>query len=440
MIELPVIQPEVDQPTAPPRYAWWMAWATRLYRLGVVVAIVWLIHANATRARVQGDAPVRLGEIQVLLPTAAKFDPDSSERRGLFVLNRDGRRIGYALRTMPEVQKITGYAGWTDTLLVLDADDRVIGISIRRTEDTKEHVFEKVAIDEPFMTRLNGLTWDEVAAREAQAGYDDVAGASLSSMAIANGIRHRFRLAKDAAAAPPVPVRFDWHDAGVVAVLGVACAFTFTRVRRRTWTRRAFQLVLIGYLGFANGQILSQSLMVGWAANGAPWRIAGGLVLLLAGALIVPWATRRQLYCSQICPHGAAQELVGRLSRWRLHVPVSLDRALRWLPPMLIAMVIVVAMVGLAIDPADVEPFVAYQIRLASWISIAIAVGGLALAAFVPMAYCKYGCPTGQVLSFVRSHGKADHFRRQDLGAGALVLFVAVLYHQHGTLRMWISG
>jgi NosR/NirI family transcriptional regulator, nitrous oxide reductase regulator len=439
VIELPVIQPEVDQPKAPPRYAWWMAWATRLYRLGVVVAIVWLIHANATRARVQGDAPVRLGEIQVLLPTAAKFDPDSSERRGLFVLDRDGRRIGYALRTMPEVEGITGYAGWTDTLLVLDADDRVIGISIRRTEDTKEHVFKKVAIDEPFMTRLNGLTWDEVAAREAQAGYDDVAGASLSSMAIANGIRHRFRLAKDAAAAPPVPVRFDWHDAGVVAVLGVACAFTFTRVRRRTWTRRAFQLVLIGYLGFANGQILSQSLMVGWAANGAPWRIAGGLVLLLAGALIVPWATRRQLYCSQICPHGAAQELVGRLSRWRLHVPVSLDRALRWLPPMLIAMVIVVAMVGLAIDPADVEPFVAYQIRLASWISIAIAVGGLALAAFVPMAYCKYGCPTGQVLSFVRSHGKADHFRRQDLGAGALVLFVAVLY-QHGTLRMWISG
>ena len=440
MIDLPVIQPEADQPEARKRHAWWMAWATRLYRLGVVVAIVWLIHANATRARVHGDAPIRLAEVQTLLPTAAKFDPDPSERRGLFVLDASGVRIGYALRTMPEVEKITGYAGWTDTLLVLDTDDRVIGISLRRTEDTREHVFQKVAIDEPFMTRLNGLTWDEVAAREARAGYDDVAGASLSSMAIANGIRHRFRLANDAAAAPRLPVRFGWHDAGVVAVLVIACAFTFTRLRRRTWTRRAFQLVLIGYLGFANGQILSQSLMVGWAANGAPWRIAGGLVLLLAAALIVPWATRRQLYCSQICPHGAAQELIGRLSRWRLHVPVSLDRGLRWLPPTLIAMVIFVAMVGLTIDPADVEPFVAYQIWLASWISIAIAVGGLAVSAFVPMAYCKYGCPTGQVLSFVRSHGKADHFRRQDVGAGALVLFVAVIYHQHGAIRTWITG
>ena len=61
-------------------------------------------------------------------------------------------------------------------------------------------------------------------------GYDDVAGASLSSMAIANGIRHRFRLASDAAAALPTPLRFGWHDAGVIAVLAVACAFVVLSV------------------------------------------------------------------------------------------------------------------------------------------------------------------------------------------------------------------
>ena len=35
------------------------------------------------------------------------------------------------------------------------------------------------------------------------------------------------------------------------------------------------------------------------------------------------------------------------------------------------------------------------------------------------MAYCKYGCPTGLVLSFVRSHGKADGFGRREVGRGA---------------------
>ena len=42
-----------------------------------------------------------------------------------------------------------------------------------------------------------------------------------------------------------------------------------------------------------NGQIIAQSLLGGWAANGVPWRIAPGLALLLAAALVVPWTSRR---------------------------------------------------------------------------------------------------------------------------------------------------
>jgi hypothetical protein len=440
MPQLPVIQPDTAERAAPAESSAWVRWLARLYRLGVVVAIVWLVYANATRARVQGDAPIKLPEVQALLPAAAQLTPDPSERRGLFVLDNQGNRIGYALRTMPDAKHITGYSGWTDTLLVLDDSMKVVGMRVRSSQDTKEHVFENVVLDEPFMTRLDGMTWDEVAAREAQVGYDDVAGASLSSMAIAQGIQHRFRVVNEAAAAPPPPVRFGWDQAGLVAVLAVACAFTFTHLRSRTWLRRAFQVVLIAYVGFANGQILSQSLMAGWAAAGVPWRLAGGLVLLLAAALIVPWATRRQLYCSHICPHGAAQELLGRVSRWRLHVPRGVDRGLRWLPPLLIALVLVITMFELDIDRADVEPFVAYQVWLASRVSIAIAVAGLVAAAFVPMAYCKYGCPTGLVLSFVRSHGKADGFGRREVAAGVLVVVVAALYANYDAVRTWIVG
>ena len=438
MPQLPVIKP--DAPPIGATRSRWVPWLARLYRLGVVAAIVWLVHANATRARVHGDAPIKLSEIQALLPAASKIEADPSERRGLFVLDADGNRVGYALRTMPEVRHITGYSGWTDTLVVLDTSMKVVGIRVRSSQDTKEHVFEQVVLDESFMTRLDGMTWDEVADREARVGYDDVAGASLSSMAIANGIQHRFRASKQAAAAPPEPVRLRWSDAGLVAVLVVACAFTFTHLRSRTWARRAFQVVLIGYVGFATGQLLSQSLMAGWAAAGVPWRIAGGLALLLAAALIVPWATRRQLYCSHVCPHGAAQELVGRLSRWRLHLPRGVDRGLRWLPPLLIALVLVVTMFDLSLDRAHLEPFVAYQIHISSWAPIVIAVVGLVAAAFVPMAYCKYGCPTGLVLSFVRSHGKADGFGRREVVAGLLVLFTAGLYANYDAIRTWIVG
>lgn len=436
MAELPVIQPS----SKPPVGRWWLPWGARLYRLAVVVAIVWLVHQSRARARAQGDAPIKVEETRAFFPSAATLDVDASERMGLFVRDSAGNEVGYVLRTSPHEDKVTGYVGPTDTMIALDAAMRVVGIKIRSTADTKEHVFEKVAVDESFTTKWNGKTWDEVAATEARRGYDDVAGASLSSMAIATAIQRRFKVAKEAAEAPIPAGWFGPNDLALVGVIGVAMAFAFTRLRSRTWARRAFQLVLIGYVGVVNGQILSQSLMAGWAESGVPWRLAPALALLLAAALIIPWATRRQLYCSQICPHGAAQEWVGRLVKWRLPVPRGVDRGFRWLPPLLIAFVLIVTMFTVPIDKADVEPFVAYQIWQATWVSIAIAVGGLVVAAFVPMAYCKYGCPTGLVLSFVRSHGQADRFGRRDLAAGAMVLFVGAMYLKYELIHFWIYG
>jgi hypothetical protein len=424
--------------------------ALRLYRLGVICAIVFIIHRHHSRLRVDEGAEITLDEVRPFFPTAAKLDTDTSARGGLFVLDKSSNTVGYVLRTSPMSDSIKGYAGPTDTLLALDYPGmKVLGIRIRSSWDTKVHV-KDVGNDEYFMSLWNGKTWDQVAGMEPRAAHiEGVSGASLTSLAIANAIHQRFKASKEAAAAKPPPVHLRWHDWGLIAVIALALAFTFVpHLRSRTWARRAFQVVLIGYVGFWNGQILAQSLMSGWSAAGVAWRAAPALALLLAAALVVPWTTRRAFYCSQICPHGAAQELVGRLNRRKLRVPRSLDAGLRWLPPLLVAFVLIVTMWRLnstppkgglpTIDLADVEPFDAYLIRTASWVSITIAVAGLVAAAFVPMAYCKYGCPTGLVLSFVRSHGRADTFGRRDYAAGLLVLLTVALYMSYGAVHHWI--
>lgn len=445
----------------------WKPQALRLYRLAVVLAIVWLIHRHHARLRIDGDAPIKIEEVRPFFPAAASLEVDDTERMGLHVLDGGGNRVGYVLRTSPISNKITGYAGPTDTLVALDNGMRVIGVRIRSSLDTRDHVAD-VAKDEYFMGSWAGKGWEEIAGTDPrEAGIEGVSGASLTSMAIANGIRHRFRHSVDAvAAAGPRPpewrgvsksigylgglatyawslvreVRPSWHDYGLVAVILVAVLFTFTNLRSRTWLRRTFQAVLVGYVGLVNGQILAQSLFAGWASNNVPWRLAPGLALLAAAALIVPWATRRQLYCSHICPHGAAQEWVGRITKRRLTVPRGVDRGLRWLPPLLIALVLTVTITGLPFDLADIEPFDAYVLRAAGVATIAIAVAGLIAATFVPMAYCKYGCPTGLVLSFVRAHGKADHLGRRDVGAALLVVLTVVLYLKYEGIRHWITG
>jgi polyferredoxin len=159
-------------------------------------------------------------------------------------------------------------------------------------------------------------------------------------------------------------------------------------------------------------------------------------------ALVVPWATRKPVYCLHLCPHGAAQELVGRLTpkKWRVSVPDKVARRLRYLPGVLLFMVIAIVMLALPIDLASIEPFDAYILGTAGIATLLIAFGGLIAAFFVPQAYCKFGCPTGAVLEFVRSRGPQDKFTARDAFAGLLVVATAFFYWKYYALQQWIVG
>jgi hypothetical protein len=230
------------------------------------------------------------------------------------------------------------------------------------------------------------------------------------------------------------------HDFGIVAITLAALVLAFIGTHGRGWLRRGFQVLVIAYVGFLTGDLLAQSLIVGWAQNGAPWRSAPGLVLLLAASLAVPWATGKALYCQHLCPHGAAQELLHKVAprRWRLHVRADLDRALRWLAPGLLVVVLAATLLVLPIDLAHLEPFDAYLIRAAGWATLSLAVAGFVAALFVPMAYCHYGCPTGALLNFIRSHGRSDRFSQRDVVALLLVGLAWFLAHYHLTIHGWI--
>ena len=56
-----------------------------------------------------------------------------------------------------------------------------------------------------------------------------------------------------------------------------------------------------------------------------------------------------------------------------------------------------------------------------------IAVAGLIASLFVPLAYCKYGCPTGAVFKLLRFAGEGDRFGAKELGALIVVAAAAVL-------------
>ncbi len=411
------------------------------YRLAILIVIACLLREHALRTRVESLRPLTVGELRPLFDTADWFAIDESDRGGWHVFDAGGKKLGYVLQTAPVSDSIVGYRGRTNTLIAFDPALHVVGVRIRASEDTVEHVSD-IKMDRSFLKTWNGRSWDEVAGRTPEEeGIEGVSGASMTSLALADGIVRRLRAANAAAAVQPVPFRFRIRDAGLALIVIAGTVLAFTGTHGRPWLRRAFQVLVIAYLGFINADLLAQTLIVGWAQNGVPWRTAPGLVLMLAAALVVPWSTGKPLYCQHLCPHGHAQEFLARIAPkcWRIALPKHFAAGLRWLPLLTLAMILAVVLLVLPHDLAAFEPFDAYAIRSAGWATITLAIIGLVAACFVPMAYCHYGCPTGALLNFIRGHGPADRFGRREIAALCLVLLAFFLsragVHFHGWLR-----
>ena len=370
--------------------------------------------------------PVTVQEVKALLPRAAHLAAWDQRPGLLRIEDGAGQLIGFAGRTSPAADDLIGFQGPTDTLFVMDAQQRVLGIAMRRSYDTVEYL-EWINDDKRFLTRFNGRDLDELAALDLDAaGIEGVSGATMTSMAMAQALVRTAQAVRDAKpAVEPRRWEISPRDMGTAAVVFGGLLLAFTGLRGRPLVRVAFQLLLIVYIGFVNGDMVSQSLLVGWAQNGVAWRFAPGLVLLAAAAFLVPLATHRQVYCHHLCPHGAIQQLVRKLVPRRFRpksgLPRWLSRALSPVPLGLLVWVVIVALCHLPYNLAAIEPFDAYVWRVAGWATVTIAIGGLAFSLLVPMAYCRFGCPTGAVLNFLRLQGAGDRLTRRDVAALALL-------------------
>ncbi len=388
-----------------------------------------LAMAEAIGRRVTGRAdslrfpePLALDEVRALFPKAATFSQEEKRAGWHAVRDPGGALLGFAVRTSPHSDNVRGYAGPTETLAAVTPDRAdVTAIRLRKSYDTPEYV-ERVRDDKDALTALANRSVAEWAALDfKKAGIEGISGATQTSFAIAEGLRRRF--AADEKLVPSVP-SVPSRDTALIAIVLGAFVLAFTPLRGKRWLRLVWQAVLIGGFGLWFGQLLSLSLFAGWARHGIAWQTAPALALLAAIALLVPWGARRQIYCHHLCPHGAAQEWLGKFSRLHVRVPAALQRWLTRAPAALLIIAFALALTT-AFDLAKLEPFDAWILRGAALVSTVIALAGLAASVFIPQAYCHYGCPTGALLKFIRSPGKSDHFGVRDWTAVATLAAAA---------------
>jgi polyferredoxin len=138
------------------------------------------------------------------------------------------------------------------------------------------------------------------------------------------------------------------------------------------------------------------------------------LAVLLAASVLLPATTRRNVYCSHLCAHGAAQQLLARVVKPRWSVPSPLRPLSTVLPWALLVLAIVVAVLDLPLALVDLEPFDAYLPTVAGVAALVICAASLLASAAVPMAYCRHGCPTGALLDHIRLNRRSGSITWRD--------------------------
>ena len=346
------------------------------------------------------------------------------------------KRLGSVVLSSPLADSITGYQGPTNLLIALDREEALLGIAIHDSYDNQPYV-NYIDDDWQFQELFRGRSLTELsrdltvesdqvllATRELDSGQvgepqpvEGVSGATMSGYSILRAIKLMADRAADHSAGKPKrrsPFRRWLRDALTAAVLLMGLFITFARPKLGAWPRRLFLVSVILLLGFVTGDLLSVTLFAGWSRQSIPWQSAPGLVALALAAFLVPLLSKRNIYCDHLCPFGALQQLTKnrgpriRLARWA-------NRAWSLLPFLLLVVTVLQAIGLVNVNLASLEPFDAFAFRIAGWVTIAVAAAGLLVSFFIPMAYCRFGCPTGAILSFVRLHAKSDQIGTRDI-------------------------
>lgn len=372
---------------------------------------------GGTAATSRFAEPPTLADLQRVYSGAARIEVDAGDAAVIRVHDEAGIPLGWALRTSPAADRVIGYQGPTDAAVCFDTTGRVAGVIVAASYDNEPYV-GYVRDDRAFRKLWRGMTIAEVAGLDPdETGVEGVSGATMTSQAVAAGIvraaRHHQAGAAPAAGPATWLARIEPPQWGALAVIAGGVVTAFTRLKGTWFGRLAWPVVVLAYLGFGAGALLSQAQLWGWAQGGVP---KGAVVLaaLAAAALILPATTRRNVYCSHLCAHGAAQQLLVRVARPRHSLPGWLRPLASILPWAVLVVAILATVLHWPLALVDLEPFDAYLPGIAGLAALVIFAAGLVASAFVPMAYCRHACPTGALLDHLRLTRRSDRFSWRD--------------------------
>lgn len=311
------------------------------------------------------------------------------------IYDGEGAHLGALIDSRPYGQNNYGFGGPTPILIATDTEYKVLGVEIVDHNETPSYI--KLVTRKGFFNQ-----WNDLSLREAlQKPVDVVSGASMTSNAVAATFHARIARLTDVE---------KQKDKDYGRWISIACALLLTAIALYAYFRpavmKAYRIWLLGacvvVLGLWQGIFISLASMEAWLSNGVSLGVHFVLFFLFILSVLLPFFTGKAFYCTWVCPYGAAQELSGKIIRKKIRLPQSLLRFLSGMRPYVLLVVMLLLLLNVVSDLSPFEPFAAFKWRSASAVVLILAGLFLVVSAFVPRAWCRFFCPTGELLDLPR--------------------------------------
>lgn len=316
-----------------------------------------------------------------------------SETNGVWTINRSNQTY-YIVNSSVFSEAIYGFGGPVPMLLLLDNQKNILAVQSLKNNETPS--FWQSVVDAGIIEQWNG----KAASSLSTFVPDAVTGATLSSNAVNQSIALSLAAVDNVQASVNNSSHFGYKSLSALLVIAFGVFVSFTK-RFKKNLRLALLILNVSVLGIWCGKFISMQVLMGFAANGVNL-VSGGIVLLmvLLSILMPLFFKKKSYYCNFICPYGAAQELAGKIRKRKYHPKGKVAKFLKHSQLAITLALFVMMWLGIATNIVDYEPFSAFLFSVASPIVLIIAGLGILAAIFTPRPWCKFVCPTGQVLNW----------------------------------------
>lgn len=363
----------------------------------IVISLPYINHKYAPKEKVETKLSFTLDDIHKVYPAAEKFV--LTDKNNYQTLNANNEVIGNFIASNNFIESNSGYAGEINVLIGFSVDKIIQGVVLLDNVESRDYVRQ---VNTPeFMNLWTGKRLDEAPTMRV----DGVSGATFTSNAVIRAVKESSASYSSLAAAYDTSVYDILKIALFLLVIVLSLITSFGKKLSRY--RTIYLILIIIIAGFILQNMLSIALFDGWLKGGISLRTSWMSVSLLAMALVMSLLGKNRYYCTFLCPMGAIQELVGKMSPFK-KISLRFLRFKYFNVNDLFLLLIVVAMFSpLSIDFTYTEPFAAYAVTIASWGTLIFGGVVILLSLFFNRPWCAI-CPTGCLITKYCCLGKMD--------------------------------